>query len=79
MISLSQGRQQEGLRLTHERLSFLCLPDESGRRVSWDEFAARGALALVVFAVLFALAHFRWKGRKKHESEKEQRDDAGLG
>ncbi|MFP5311583.1 MAG: hypothetical protein ACLGH7_04125 [Actinomycetes bacterium] len=46
--------------------------------MSWDEFAARGALGLLVFAVLFALAYFRWNGRKKHDPEEEQRDDPGL-
>lgn len=46
--------------------------------MSWEEYAIRGAVGLVVFGVLFLLASLRWNGNSKDGPDDDQRNDPGL-
>lgn len=56
----------------------LAHPLEYRSRVSWEEYAIRGIVALLVFGALFILAGLRWRARNKDRSDDDQKNDPGF-
>ena len=46
--------------------------------MSWEEYAIKGAVGLVVFGVLFLLASLRWSENDENDPNDDQANDPGL-